>query len=257
MTDALRNEALEKLSQGIEESRQLAQQQTMKLAQDYFDDSVEELRQQVRERRARLETLPDQVPGGREEGFQARFEQLMERYSKLEECLSEARSDGDFSEVEPAAAESASAGSTNVKATNAEATNAEATKSGSATGTAESVKKEEEVEATDAARREAKELGVDLTQVKGTGSGGRIVIWDVTEFVNKKEAIDEEGGQGQAGQAAQGAQEAAGRAADQAGQTADGAGQGMQDAAGGVLGQVGQVTEQAQEAAEDVSGDSS
>jgi len=36
-------EALEKLQRGIQESRQMIQQQTMKLAQGYFDDSVEAL----------------------------------------------------------------------------------------------------------------------------------------------------------------------------------------------------------------------
>lgn len=36
-----------------------------------------------------------------------------------------------------------------------------------------------EVEATDAARRKAEDLGVDLARVEGTGSGGRIVVRDV------------------------------------------------------------------------------
>jgi polyhydroxyalkanoic acid synthase PhaR subunit len=36
-----------------------------------------------------------------------------------------------------------------------------------------------EIRATDAARREARELGVDLTQVEGTGNGGQITVGDV------------------------------------------------------------------------------
>jgi pyruvate/2-oxoglutarate dehydrogenase complex dihydrolipoamide acyltransferase (E2) component len=36
-----------------------------------------------------------------------------------------------------------------------------------------------EVEATDAARRKAEELGVDLSQIEGTGAGGRVVVRDV------------------------------------------------------------------------------
>jgi pyruvate/2-oxoglutarate dehydrogenase complex dihydrolipoamide acyltransferase (E2) component len=35
------------------------------------------------------------------------------------------------------------------------------------------------VKATDAARRKAEELGVDLSDVKGTGSGGRVILRDV------------------------------------------------------------------------------
>ena len=38
---------------------------------------------------------------------------------------------------------------------------------------------EERQEVTEAARRRAKELGVDLPAVKGTGSGGRVLVKDV------------------------------------------------------------------------------
>jgi len=34
------NEAMEKLNRGIQESKLAAQQQTLELAQEYFDDSV-------------------------------------------------------------------------------------------------------------------------------------------------------------------------------------------------------------------------
>ena len=38
---------------------------------------------------------------------------------------------------------------------------------------------QEDPEVTDAARRRAEELGVDPTEVKGTGSGGRVLVKDV------------------------------------------------------------------------------
>ena len=38
-----------------------------------------------------------------------------------------------------------------------------------------------EIEATDAARSKAEDLGVDLAQIEGTGSGGRITVRDVQE----------------------------------------------------------------------------
>jgi large subunit ribosomal protein L20 len=38
---------------------------------------------------------------------------------------------------------------------------------------------EEDIEATDAARRKAEELDVDLSSVEGTGQGGRITVGDV------------------------------------------------------------------------------
>jgi pyruvate/2-oxoglutarate dehydrogenase complex dihydrolipoamide acyltransferase (E2) component len=40
-------------------------------------------------------------------------------------------------------------------------------------------KPQREVRATPAAERRAEELGVDLSRVEGTGSGGRIIVKDV------------------------------------------------------------------------------
>jgi pyruvate dehydrogenase E2 component (dihydrolipoamide acetyltransferase) len=40
-------------------------------------------------------------------------------------------------------------------------------------------------QATPAAERKAEELGVDLSQIEGTGSGGRITVKDVTEAVKQ------------------------------------------------------------------------
>ena len=47
------------------------------------------------------------------------------------------------------------------------------------------LRREEEVDATDPARRKAWELGIDLTRVVGTGSGGRILVSDVTEHADR------------------------------------------------------------------------
>jgi pyruvate/2-oxoglutarate dehydrogenase complex dihydrolipoamide acyltransferase (E2) component len=219
-------EALEKLNQGIQESRREVQQQTMNLAQDYFGDSAEALKQQINESRSTLEGLPDQIPGGREEAFQALFQELMDNYSHMEECIDEARQNVVNLDTDQ-------------------------------------IRRQGEVEATDAARREARERGVDLTQVEGTGSDGRIIVSDVVEAA---EAMEEEGGP--ASQAAQQAQDAAGQAAQQAqdtaGQVTDQAGQavqGVQDTVGGLTGgqqggplggvtdQVGQVAQGVQDTA--------
>jgi pyruvate/2-oxoglutarate dehydrogenase complex dihydrolipoamide acyltransferase (E2) component len=43
-----------------------------------------------------------------------------------------------------------------------------------------------EVEATPAAERRAEELGVDLSRVKGTGSGGRIIVKDVQDAAKEQ-----------------------------------------------------------------------
>lgn len=43
----------------------------------------------------------------------------------------------------------------------------------------EEAEEDQEVEATNAAREKAKELGLDLSTLEGTGSGGRIILRDV------------------------------------------------------------------------------
>jgi pyruvate/2-oxoglutarate dehydrogenase complex dihydrolipoamide acyltransferase (E2) component len=151
------NDALEKLNRGIEESRQMVQRQTLELAQEFFGDSVEQFKQQIRENRATLEKLPDKVPGGQEESFQMLFQELMDTYSAIEQALDEAQQ--------------------NV-----------------ANLDTESLVQQGEIEATDAARREARERDVDLTEIEGTGSGGRITIADVVEFAEErdKEEADQE-----------------------------------------------------------------
>src|SRR5215213_1373559 len=185
----------------------------MNLAQEYFSDSAEVLKQNLRDNRATLEKLPDQIPGGREEAFQAFFQELTDNYSSVEECINEAQQ--------------------NV-----------------ANLDTDQIRRQGEVDATDAARREARERGVDLTKVEGTGSDGRIIVSDVVEAAEAMEAeADEDGATSQAaqqardaaGQAAGQAQQVAGQATDQAqqvaGQAQDAAGQ-AQDAAGQAVGQV-------------------
>jgi pyruvate/2-oxoglutarate dehydrogenase complex dihydrolipoamide acyltransferase (E2) component len=211
------NEALEKLNRGIQESKQLVQHQTMTLAQDYFGDSIDEMKRQIRENRATLERLPDQIPGGQEESFQMLFQELMDNYEAIEQALDEANS--------------------NVSRLDSDR-----------------LMRQGEVDATDAARREARERGVDLTKVEGTGSDGRIIVSDVVEAAEAME--DGTGEDGAATQAAQRAQDAAGQAAektqqaasqvtDQAGQVAQGVQDTAQQAAGQATDAVGQTVAQA------------
>ena len=150
MTEYRTNEALEKLNRGIEESKQLVQHQTMALAQDFFGDSVEELKQRIQENRTTLERLPDQIPGGQEESFQILFQELMDNYESIEKALDEANKN--VSEID-----------------------------------ADRLMRQGEVDATDAARREARERGIDLTEVEGTGTDGRITVDDVRTYAESNQ----------------------------------------------------------------------
>jgi pyruvate/2-oxoglutarate dehydrogenase complex dihydrolipoamide acyltransferase (E2) component len=49
----------------------------------------------------------------------------------------------------------------------------------------EAGEQKDKAQATPAAERKAEDLGVDLSQIDGTGSGGRITVKDVTEAANQ------------------------------------------------------------------------
>src|SRR5215212_6798371 len=56
---------------------------------------------------------------------------------------------------------------------------------GEASTPGEAGEQEDKAQATPAAERKAEELGVDLSQIEGTGSGGRITVKDVREAANQ------------------------------------------------------------------------
>ena len=276
MAENRMNEAMEKLNRGIQESKHAAQQQTMELAQEYFGDSVEALKEQIKDNRATLDGLPEQVPGGQEEAFQALFQELMGNYARVEESLNEAKKNvADLDpeqirrqgEVDATDAARRDARELGIDLTEVEGTGsdgrvavddvksfAEAAEDGAAG---------EELKASDAAKRMAEEMGIDLSQIEGTGSGGLVTVKDVTSLSedSKHQATGQAGQateqvQGAAGQAAVQVQEAAGQATDQAGQAV----QGTQEAAGqvtdqatgvlaGVTDQVGQAAQGVQDTA--------
>ena len=229
VTERQTNEALDKLNRGIQESRQMVQEQTMKLAKDFFGDSMEVFKQEIKDSRGTLEDLPEQVPGGRDEAFQMLFQELMDNYAAIEGALDEAqknvsaldteqlRRQGEINSSDAARREAIELG--------VDLSEVEGTGSGGNI-TVKDVKKaaeeaadeaQEEINATDAARRRAEVLGIDLAQVEGTGSGGVITVMDVTELAEQtaQDAADTAGQTvQQAGQAADGATRAVGQAVD-------------------------------------------
>jgi hypothetical protein len=250
------NEAADKLTRGIQDSIRMVQEQNMKLAQGFFQDSTGTLRDQIRSNRETLEGLTDQVPGGNEEPFKNLVSQLLEAYDQIEETLDEAL--GRISDIDPSELLEDAAGEAEETAEDAGETAEDATDevegaADDATGTAEGAvgevageseeagsgdeesqedepgqgetgeAEEEEsgdefsgeggsregspqgsssgvggseeggsegdgsggggsengVRATKAAKRKAEELGVDLSQVRGTGANGLVTIRDV------------------------------------------------------------------------------
>jgi pyruvate/2-oxoglutarate dehydrogenase complex dihydrolipoamide acyltransferase (E2) component len=56
---------------------------------------------------------------------------------------------------------------------------------GEASTPGEAGEQKDKAQVTPAAERKAEDLGVDLSQIEGTGSGGRITVKDVTEAANQ------------------------------------------------------------------------
>ena len=56
---------------------------------------------------------------------------------------------------------------------------------GEASTPGEAGEQKDRVQATPAAERKAEDLGVELSQIEGTGSGGRITVKDVTAAANR------------------------------------------------------------------------
>ena len=230
VTERQTNEALDKLNRGIQESRQMVQEQTMKLAKDFFGDSIEVFKQEIKDSRGTLEDLPEQVPGGRDEAFQMLFQELMDNYAAIEDALEEAQKNVSALDTEQLRRQgeinASDAARREARELGVDLSEVEGTGSGGNI-TVKDVKRAaekaeaQEINATDAARRRAEELGLDLAQVEGTGSGGVITVMDVTELAE---------------QMAQDAADTAGQTVQQAGQAADGAtrtvGQAVDGAAG-------------------------
>ena len=217
VTERQTNEALDKLNRGIQESRQMVQEQTMKLAKDFLGESVEMFKQEVKDSRGTLEDLPEQVPGGQDEAFQMLFQELMDNYAAIEDALDEAqknvsaldteqlRRQGEMNASDAARREAIELG---VDLSEVEGTGTGGNITVSDVKRAAEEAEAQEINATDAARRRAEELGIDLAQVEGTGSGGVITVMDVTELAE---------------QTAQDAADTAGQAVQQVGQAVDGA----------------------------------
>ncbi len=224
MSENSTNEMMEKLNQSIQDSQRMMQEQNAKLLQEFFGDSVKGLKEQVSENQSTLESLTDKIPGGQEGPFRHIIKELVDAYSIIEESLDDAmetvsgidvkgRIDEALGEAEGAEKEETEEG---VKATEAAREKAEELGldlpklevKGSGSGGLITIKDVMEagrdaqygveaagnqLEATEAARRKARELGLDLSTVQGTGSNGRIIFSDVVEAAGVTEPPISEG----------------------------------------------------------------
>src|SRR5215211_526779 len=103
------------------------------------------------------EVWAEQVPN---EEAQAQIQEMVDSYVELEESLDQSAQDLGVTDAVNQALQQAAAGQ-------------------------QEEAQEQEPEATEAAQQKAQELGVDVSEVEGTGSEGRITVKDVQSAANQ------------------------------------------------------------------------
>src|SRR5215211_4958986 len=154
-------EGVQNLAQQIQEQTQdlvqQIQQQILTSAQDFYENSLGNLMGQIHNDRSQLQEL---------------LEQLVSSYEAIENSLEDvAQQQGvedTVNQVAQLAQEAAGVATEQVQDLGASGSESEAVE-------------EEEPDATHAARQKAEQLGVDLSEVEGSGAGGRITVTDVVQ----------------------------------------------------------------------------
>ena len=136
--------------------------QAVNMAKDIYSDSIGEAKSKLQHDRSQLESLAEQLPQGE---AQARIQEMVDSYSGIEQSLDQAAQDlGVEDRVSQTLQQAQEAG-------------------GQVAGqVAEGI---HEPDATETARQRAEELGVDLSQIEGSGAKGRITVKDVTRAAHQ------------------------------------------------------------------------
>jgi pyruvate/2-oxoglutarate dehydrogenase complex dihydrolipoamide acyltransferase (E2) component len=159
-----------------ENLQQQMQQQATESTQNFYGQSIGSLKSQIQNYREQLEQYSQQLPEG---DAQAQVQEMIDSYTELEGSMDQAAQDAD---VEEAAKEAAQ--QTNQQMQQFAQETAQQAEDDSQNGAAGQVQgQQEQIEepsnATQAAENKAREMGVDLSLVEGSGAQGRITVRDV------------------------------------------------------------------------------
>ena len=158
--------------------QQQVQQQATQSAQNFYGQSVGGLKSQVQNYREQLEQFTHQLPEG---DATAQVQEMIDSYTELEGSMDQAAQDADVEEAAKEAAQQTNqqmqqfAQETAQQAEDASQNGA----AGQVQGQVQQEQQEEPPNATQAAENKARETGVDLSQVEGSGAQGRITVRDV------------------------------------------------------------------------------
>ncbi len=193
------------MSEQTQNAQQTQQEQYLQQAQQFFGQSMGRIKGQMQSDSAQLQSYMQQLPPE----AQAQVQEMTDSYAQFEGTIDQAAQDAGVQDTLDEAAQQARQNSdqaagqspTDVAAAQAQQVAGQAQDAagqvtdqagqvagqaqqaaGQAAGQAGQATGEdgaEEPKVTNAARRKAQELGVDLSTIRGTGSGGLITIQDV------------------------------------------------------------------------------
>ena len=169
--------------------QQQLQQQATQNAQNFYGQSIGSLKSQVQNYRSQLEQFSQQLP----EDSQAQVQEMIDSYSEIEGSMDRAAQDTGVEDAMSQAVEKTQQQMQQVAqgaAQQAQDTAGQAAQQGQqAAGQAAQQTTggggQQQPDATHAAQQKAQELGVDLSQVQGSGAGGRVIIRDVIGATNQ------------------------------------------------------------------------
>ena len=182
---------------GPQDLSQQIQEQTVSSARGFFGESLGRLKGQLQSDRAELESLTEKIP---DEEAQAQIQEMVDSFSEIENSLDQGAQDLGIEDAVNQALQQAQDTAGQVAGQAQQAAGQVTNQAGQAAegvqeaaggvaqqaqGAAEGDGQEEEPNATEAARQKAEELGVDLSQVEGSGAEGRIIVNDVTSAANR------------------------------------------------------------------------
>jgi pyruvate/2-oxoglutarate dehydrogenase complex dihydrolipoamide acyltransferase (E2) component len=174
------------VSEGAQNLLQQIQQQTIQSAQDFFGESLGRIKGQLQSDRAELESLVEQVP---QEEAKQQIQELVDSYSAIEDSVDQTAQGLGITDTVNQALQQLQEAVGQVAGQAGQAAQGVKDTGGQVTQQAQQAaggqQAQEEPDATEAARQKAQELGVDLSQIEGSGSEGRITVKDVVSAANQ------------------------------------------------------------------------
>src|ERR671916_122889 len=158
-------------------------------AQNFYGQSIGSLKSQVQNYREQLEQFSQQLP----EDSQAQIQEMIDSYIELESSMDQAAQDAgvqdqmesDAQQTQQQIQQAAGGAAQQAQEVAGQATDQAQQVAGQAAEQAGGGQ-QQQPNATQAAQQKAQQMGVDLSQVQGSGADGRITVRDVQSAANQQ-----------------------------------------------------------------------